>query len=189
MVCHMGDGGAVVGARCNGLAWLRSSLVQPEARRDNDCQGVNMTILQVLTRAAMLFSVIWGSLAAQGQAFAPGPAAPVFWTHQAKTEFASLGLAIAVDGLATQYVLNSGGREYNPIARPMVTRGPAGQVQACVLGFAAGVGISYALHRTGHPRAAVLARHLTLLGETATAAFTFVNSYHSQGGELWQQQH
>jgi hypothetical protein len=148
-----------------------------------------MTILQVLARAVLLFSVIWGNLAAHAQAFAPGPAAPVFWTHQAKTEFAALGLAIAVDGLATQYVLNAGGREYNPIARPMVTRGASGQAQACLLGFAAGVGISYALHRTGHPRAAVLARHMAMLGETATAAFTFVNSYHAQGGNTWQQQH
>jgi hypothetical protein len=83
----------------------------------------------------------------------PVPEAPshVFLDRPAKIRFAILAGLIAADGITTQHVLNAdGGKEVNPLARPFVTHGAAGQLAASALGYAVGVGGSYLFHRTGH---------------------------------------
>jgi hypothetical protein len=53
----------------------------------------------------------------------------------------------------TQRGLNEGLREVNPIMRLFVTRGAAGEAAGSALGFGAGVGIVYLLHRSHHYQA------------------------------------
>ncbi len=74
-----------------------------------------------------------------------------FLDRPAKIRFAILAGVIAADGITTQYVLNhDGGKEVNPLARPLVTHGAVGQFAASTIGFGFGVGTSYLFHRTGH---------------------------------------
>jgi hypothetical protein len=54
---------------------------------------------------------------------------------------------ITADAITTQRGLNQGLREANPIMRPFVTRGAAGEAAGSALGFGAGVGVGYLLHR------------------------------------------
>jgi hypothetical protein len=81
------------------------------------------------------------------------PEAPshVFFDRPAKIRFALLAGVIAADGITTQHVLNKdGGKEINPLARPLVVHGAAGQFAASAIGYAFGIGTSYVFHRTGH---------------------------------------
>lgn len=105
------------------------------------------------------------------------PSRPVFWTRQAKAEFSVLAGAIAVDGIATQYGLSQGAHELDPLAGPLANRGAAGQAAASAIGFGVSIGLSYALHRAGHPRAAVIVRRLAIAGESSAAAISFARSY------------
>lgn len=158
--------------------------------RENIGQGVIMTVQRVLTLLAGLVilcsSVTWGQTRLPE---APAPA-PAFWTHQATGEYIVLAGAIAVDAIGTQYALSQGAHELNPVAAPFVKHGAAGQALASALAFGAGMGVSYALHRSGHPHAAAIARRLAVMGECSAAGFTFVRSFNSQGGTpAWQLQH
>jgi hypothetical protein len=75
----------------------------------------------------------------------------VFLDRPAKIRFAILAGLIAADGITTQHVLNAdGGKEVNPLARPFVKHGAAGQLAASTIGYAFGIGGSYLFHRTGH---------------------------------------
>lgn len=75
----------------------------------------------------------------------------VFLDRPAKIRFAILAGLIAADGITTQHVLNAdGGKEVNPLARPFVKHGAAGQFAASTIGYAFGIGGSYLFHRTGH---------------------------------------
>jgi len=75
----------------------------------------------------------------------------VFLDRPAKIRFALLAGVIAADGITTQHVLNhDGGKEVNPLARPLVIHGAPGQFAASAIGYAFGIGTSYVFHRTGH---------------------------------------
>ncbi|PYX79620.1 MAG: hypothetical protein DMG70_27125 [Acidobacteria bacterium] len=75
----------------------------------------------------------------------------VFLDRPAGIRFSVLAGLIAADGITTQRVLSMAGtRELNPLARPFVTHGAAGQLAASSLGYAFGIGTSYFFHRTGH---------------------------------------
>jgi hypothetical protein len=81
------------------------------------------------------------------------PEAPThaFFDRSAKIRFGILAGLIAADGITTQHVLNTdGGKEVNPLARPFVKHGAAGQLAASSLGYAFGIGGSYLFHRTNH---------------------------------------
>jgi hypothetical protein len=82
---------------------------------------------------------------------APNP--PKFWSTENKIDFSILAGQIAVDAVTTQHGLDRGFRETNPVMRPLVTRGTAGEAAASALGFGFGVGTVYLLHRTHHYRA------------------------------------
>jgi len=104
-----------------------------------------------------LFTVLLLVGAAQAQqsfiANSPLPNAPSnrkFWSRENKVDFSILAGQIAVDAITTQRGLSEGMRETNPMIRPLVTRGAAGEAAASGIGFGFAVGTAYLLHRTHH---------------------------------------
>jgi hypothetical protein len=97
----------------------------------------------------------FGSLA-QAQAPDDGSALPEapshsFFDKSNKIRLSILGGLVAADGITTHNVISHHyGTEVNPLARPLVMQGGAGQAAASVLGYGASLGTSYLLHRTGH---------------------------------------
>jgi len=85
------------------------------------------------------------------------PGTRKFWNFENKMDFSILAGQIAVDAITTQKGLNEGFRESNPVMRPLVTRGTAGEAAASSLGFGACLGTAYLLHRTHHYKAERLA--------------------------------
>ena len=82
---------------------------------------------------------------------APSQQQHKFFDRQNKIAFGTLAGLIAADSITTQRLTNSGrAYEANPIWRPMVRQGWAGQTAASALGFASAIGVSYTLHKTGH---------------------------------------
>ena len=98
------------------------------------------------------------------------PAAPSthnFWNTENKIDFSIFAGQIAADAITTQRGLSSGFREMNPLMRPLVTRGAAGQATASALSFGAGLGTVYLLHVMHHYRAERITLRLILAGEGA----------------------
>jgi len=92
-----------------------------------------------------------------GTALPDAPGARKFWTFENKVDFSILAGQITVDAITTQHGLNQGFRESNPIMRPLVTRGAAGEAAASSLGFGFALGTAYLLHQTHHYKAERLA--------------------------------
>jgi hypothetical protein len=107
-----------------------------------------------ILRTSILAVVVASGYSALGQQFTAYPDAPSqhkFLDRQNKIAFGTLAGLIAVDSITTQRLTNSGrAREANPIWRPMVRQGWQGQLAASALGYASAVGVSYAIHKTGH---------------------------------------
>src|SRR5258708_37578969 len=103
-----------------------------------------------------LLSILLLSVAMQAQSFTASgssalPDAPSqhhFWTVENKVNVGILAGLVAADAVTTQRGLNQGLREINPIMRPFVTRGAAGEAAGTALGFGAGVGGGYLLQRS-----------------------------------------
>jgi Domain of unknown function (DUF5658) len=72
---------------------------------------------------------------------------------------------VAADAITTQRGLNEGLREVNPIMRPFVTRGAAGEASGSALAFGAGVGIVCLLLRSHHYQAERIMMRLIVTGE------------------------
>jgi len=81
------------------------------------------------------------------------PSQRPFWTVENRVNVGILASLVAADAITTQRGLNEGLREANPIMRPFVTRGAAGQAVGSALGFGAGVGVVYAFHCSHHYKA------------------------------------
>ncbi len=99
---------------------------------------------------------------------APLPEAPVqqpFLTIENKVNLSILAGFVAADAITTQRGLNEGLREINPVMRPFVTRGAAGEAAGSALGYGAAVGVVYLLHRTHHYRAERITMRLMVAGE------------------------
>jgi hypothetical protein len=75
-----------------------------------------------------------------------------FFDQGNNIRFAALAGLVAADGFTTQIALTGSGhfREMNPIARPFVSQGTAGQVAASAIGLGVSTGTAYLLHKTGH---------------------------------------
>jgi hypothetical protein len=99
---------------------------------------------------------------------APNP--PKFWGMENKIDFSILAGQITVDAITTQRGLNNGFKETNPVLRPLVTRGVAGEATASALGFGFGVGTAYLLHRTHHYKAERIAVRTMLAVEGGVVA-------------------
>lgn len=109
------------------------------------------------------------SLTASGSSMLPNapdtPSQQRFWTVENKVNVSVLAGLIAVDAVTTQRGLNQGLREVNPIMRPFVTRGAAGEAAGSALGFGAAVGVVYLLHRSHHYKAERIAMRMIVAGE------------------------
>ena len=90
-----------------------------------------------------------------------------FWTKEMKAETAVLTAEIAYDGITTQKLLGKGYGEANPLARPMVTHGTAGQAAASAVGLGAVLGTSYLLHRMHHDKASRWVMRAAVVAEGA----------------------
>ena len=119
-----------------------------------------------------LLSILLLSVAMQAQSFTAStsalPDAPSqrpFWTVENKVNVSILAGLVAADAFTTQRGLKQGLREVNPVMRPFVTRGAAGQAAGSALGFGAGVGVVYLLHRSHHYKAERMAMRLIVAGE------------------------
>ena len=123
-----------------------------------------------------LLSILLLGTAMQAQSFTVSsalPNAPVpqpFWTVENTVNFSVLAGLVAADAITTQRGLNEGLREVNPVMRPFVTRGAAGEAVGSALGFGSGVGIAYLLHRTHHYKAERIATRLMIAGESGFVA-------------------
>lgn len=129
----------------------------------------------------LIVSIILLGIAVQAQSFtvnAPvpqdAPAQPSFWTPEKKVDMGILAGLIAADGFTTQRGLNQGLREVDPVMRPFVTRGAAGEAVGSGLGFAAGVGVVYLLHRSRHYKAERIAMRMIVAGEAGFVANNIV---------------
>jgi hypothetical protein len=125
-----------------------------------------------------LLSILLLSAAMQAQSFTASsssalPDAPSqrpFWTVENKVNVSILAGLVAADAVTTQRGLNQGLRETNPIMRPLVTRGAAGEAAGSALGFGTGVGVVYLLHRTHHYKAERITMRLFVAGEAGFVA-------------------
>jgi Domain of unknown function (DUF5658) len=122
--------------------------------------------------------------AAQAQqsfvAASPVPNAPnpqKFWSRENKVDFSILAGQITVDAITTQRGLSEGFRESNPVMRPLVTRGVAGEAAASALGLGFGIGTTYLLHRTHHYKAERIAARTMLAVEGGFVANNLMRLY------------
>jgi len=125
----------------------------------------------------LLLGVLSLSVAMQAQSFnvnrfaVPDAASqPPFWTVENKVNVGILAGLVAADGITTQRGLNQGLREVNPVMRPFVTRGAAGEAAGSALGFGAAVGAVYLLHRSHHYKAERMTMRLFVAGESGFVA-------------------
>jgi len=80
----------------------------------------------------------------------------------------ALTALLAVDGVTTQHLIQDYKfGEMNPIARPLVTRGSAGQAVACAMGLGTDVGAAYLFHKRGNHRLEKWTLSLSIAGESA----------------------
>jgi uncharacterized protein DUF5658 len=96
---------------------------------------------------------------------APSATSQPFWTVENNVSFSILAGLVAADAITTQRGLNEGLREVNPIMRPFVTRGAAGEAAGSALGFGAAVGVAYLLHHSHHYKAERVTMRLMIAGE------------------------
>ncbi len=93
-----------------------------------------------------------------------------FWTIGTRVDTSILAGLVAADAITTQRGLSQGYREANPLMRPFVTRGPAGQAAGSAIGFGSAMGVAYLLHHTHHYKAEHIAMRLMIAGEGAFVA-------------------
>ncbi|MGA9640847.1 MAG: DUF5658 family protein [Terriglobales bacterium] len=102
------------------------------------------------------------------------PSRPSFWTFENKLDLGLLASLVTADAITTQRGLSQGFHEANPLMRPFVTRGAAGEAAGSALGFGAGLGTTYLLHRTHHYKAEHIAMRLMVGTEGAVVAHNFI---------------
>jgi hypothetical protein len=95
------------------------------------------------------------------------PSTQQFWNTENKIELSIFAGQLAIDAITTQQGLERGFKEANPLMRPLVQRGVAGQTVASVVSLAAALGTMYFLHSTHHSRFEHITMRLILAGEGA----------------------
>ena len=128
-----------------------------------------------------LLSLLLLSVAMQAQSFTASssalpdaPSQQPFLTVENKVNFSILAGLVAADAITTQRGLNQGLREVNPVMRPFVTRGAAGEAAGSALGFSAGVGVVYLLHRSHHYKAERITMRMIVAGESGIVASNII---------------
>ena len=140
------------------VGYSGASFREPEAASEAERLLKNQAWRQLMRSILLAVLLLGGSALAQNDLLVASqlPEAPSshrFWTTEKKVEFSALAGLIAADGITTQRGLSQGYREANPVMRPLVTKGAAGQAAASALGFGAALGTSYLLHATHHYKA------------------------------------
>jgi hypothetical protein len=122
--------------------------------------------------AILLFTVTAAAqnFVAPSSSFPDAPSQHRFWTLETKVNTGILAALVATDAFTTQRGLDQGYREANPIMRPFVTRGIAGQAAGSALGFGVGLGTVYFLHKTHHYKAERIAMRVIVGVEGAVVA-------------------
>jgi hypothetical protein len=123
---------------------------------------VSIILLSVAMRAQ--------SFTARAQTLPDAPSQQFFWIVETKVDIAILAGLVAADGITTQRGLNQGLHEVNPVMRPFVTRGAAGEAVGSALGFGAEVGVVYLLHRSHLYKAERFAVRLIVATESGVVA-------------------
>lgn len=97
-----------------------------------------------------------------------------FWDRKNSVLFAATGAAATADFFVTHMNLSGGGRELNPLVRPL-----AGSTAGLATNFAveaAGViALSYAFHRTGHHRLERLTSIVNISSSTGAVVYGIAN--------------
>ena len=129
-------------------------------------------------KALLALLVLTASAAAQNfvassSTLPDAPSQHHFWTLETKINTGILAGLVAADAISTQRGLEQGYREANPIMRPFVTRGTAGQAAGSALGFGAAIGTVYVLHKTHHHKAERIAMRLMIGVQSAVVANNF----------------
>lgn len=124
--------------------------------------------------AAVVVLSLQGAAKAQeftaSQGLPDSPSSHKFWTLENKINFSIFSAELAADAITTQMGLSHGMTEANPLARPFVTQGAAGQAAASGLSLGAGLGVTYLLHRTRHHKAERIVARVMIGGEGAVVA-------------------
>ncbi|MGA3087465.1 MAG: DUF5658 family protein [Terriglobales bacterium] len=124
----------------------------------------------------LLILLLTGAMQAQSftastsSGFPDTPGQRAFWTFENKANVSLLAGLIAADAITTQRGLNEGLTEVNPVMRPFVTRGAAGEAAGSALGLGAGVGVVYLLHRSHHYKAERITLRMMIAGESGFVA-------------------
>ena len=100
--------------------------------------------------------------AGTGSFLPDAPSQHRFLNTETKVSAGILAGLVAADAFTTQQGLNNGYHETNPIMRPFVTHGIGGQAAGSALGFGAGLGTVYFLHKTHHHKAERIAMRLMI---------------------------
>jgi len=148
--------------------YYRASLTYPHLDRPTDYRS----------RMKYLLSILLLSVAMQAQSFTASSSAALpdapsqqpFLTVENKVNIGIFAGLIAADAITTQRGLNQGLHEVNPIMRPFVTRGAAGEAAGSALGFGAGIGVVYLLHRSHHYKAERITMQMLVAGEAGFVA-------------------
>ncbi len=127
----------------------------------------------LLTLLLLTASAAAQSFATPSSSLSDAPSQHHFWTLETKINTGILAGLVAADAITTQRGLERGYREANPIMRPFVTRGTAGQAAGSALGFGAGLGTIYLLHKTNHHKAERIAMRLMIGVQSAVVANNF----------------
>lgn len=137
---------------------------------------LSILLLSVAVQAQSLTASITPALsnAPSSSALPDAPSQRPFWTVENKVNVSILAGLIAADAITTQRGLSEGLREANPIMRPFVTRGAAGEAAGSALGFGAGVGVVYLLHRSHHYKAERITMRILVAGEAGFVANNIV---------------
>jgi hypothetical protein len=128
----------------------------------------------LLTILLLAAAVSAQNFVAPSSSLPDAPSQHRFWTLEKKVDVGILAGLIAADAFTTQRGLNQGYREANPVMRPFVSRGAAGEAVGSALGFGAGLGTVYLLHKTHHHKAERIAMRLIVGVESAVVANNLV---------------
>lgn len=134
-------------------------------------------------KSIILFVLVLIGTAHAQQSFAPvspvpqSPTSQKFWSTENKIDFSVFAGQIAADAITTQRGVANGLRETNPVMRPLVTRGIAGETAASSLGFGFGLGTAYLLHKTHHYKAERIAVRSMLAIEGGFVANNLMRVY------------
>ena len=94
----------------------------------------------------------------------------LFWDRENSILFAATGVAATADFFVTRMNLSGGGRELNPLVRPLAGS-TAGLATNFAVQTASVIGISYLFHKTGHHRLERFTSVVNISSSTGAVAY------------------